>query len=402
MPFEKHLINSIENAYESFKNRVDKNTHDSLLATFEKIHRNIDSLIKGEDVSSDGSEFAHALALLDKVPDDLKELPHEAEELTTRVRPDGELLGVGKWELLDPDWAEAIEQLLLHFDHKAPFNTSPVCQKIPDTVSIAVAGDWGTGNWRDKSPSALVGKQMAKLNPDYTIHLGDVYYAGTQEQEINNLVELWPMGSKGAFTLNSNHEMYSGAIPYFEQALAKRFIKQNGCSYFALENSNWLIVGLDTAYHASAKDLYLKGKLDDTQINWLKTLPTHKRIIVLSHHEGYDIKGVNKGAVYNSVIEGLGREPDFWYWGHLHNAIAYKPKGKFYGRCIGHGSIPYGDATLLKGEDTVAWYENKSANDPDIPLRVLNGFAYITLNEQLLSEKLIAENGDVRFENQGL
>ena len=37
--------------------------------------------------------------------------------------------------------------------------------------------------------------------------------AADQEQHL--LVKLWPPGSLGSFTLNSNHEMYSGAKPYF-------------------------------------------------------------------------------------------------------------------------------------------------------------------------------------------
>ncbi len=32
----------------------------------------------------------------------------------------------------------------------------------------------------------------------------------------------WPMGTHGSFTLNSNHEMYSGAHGYFKE-LAARF-----------------------------------------------------------------------------------------------------------------------------------------------------------------------------------
>ena len=182
--------------------------------------------------------------------------------------------------------------------------------------------------------------------------------------------------------------------------MAQKFVAQQGCSYFALENNNWLIIGLDTACHADPMDLYLTGKLDDVQMAWLNTLSKNKKIIIFSHHEAFNITGENKSNVYTHVTESLGREPDFWYWGHLHNAIVYHVKGILRGRCIGHGAIPYGNATMLDGIADVSWYENKSANDAEIPLRVLNGFAYLCLADEVISEQMIAENGDIRFNKQ--
>jgi hypothetical protein len=39
------------------------------------------------------------------------------------------------------------------------------------------------------------------LNPQITIHLGDVYYAGTSGEETRNLLNVWPQGSFGSFAL---------------------------------------------------------------------------------------------------------------------------------------------------------------------------------------------------------
>jgi phosphodiesterase/alkaline phosphatase D-like protein len=39
--------------------------------------------------------------------------------------------------------------------------------------------------------SDRVGAQMARIRPDYMIHLGDVYYAGMPEEE-RRYVERWP------------------------------------------------------------------------------------------------------------------------------------------------------------------------------------------------------------------
>jgi hypothetical protein len=131
---------------------------------------------------------------------------------------------------------------------------------------------------------------MAALKPHVTIHLGDVYYAGSGDQEQHNLIQLWPAGSLASLTLNSNHEMYSGAKAYFQAISNPPFNRQNGCSYFVLENANWVIVGLDSAYFAAEADLYLSGSLgpnEGTQIQFVQAqVAKNKKIIVLTHHNG--------------------------------------------------------------------------------------------------------------------
>ena len=182
------------------------------------------------------------------------------------VDADGQIWGTGKYEMLDPGWAEAIAVWLEHLIlGKHPFNPVPQTIPIPDDVQIAIAGDWGTGNWRSAANPAAstdVRTHLAFLQPHLTIHLGDVYYAGTDDEEDHLLVSLWPPAQIGALTLNSNHEMYSGAKPYFQQALCSSLFKlQQQCSFFVLENSNWVIVGLDSAYYSNEEGLYMDGSL---------------------------------------------------------------------------------------------------------------------------------------------
>jgi hypothetical protein len=58
----------------------------------------------------------------------------------------GEIIGTGKYEQVDPGWAESLAEWLEHFItgiHE--FNTSPAVVPIPENVMIALAGDWGTG-----------------------------------------------------------------------------------------------------------------------------------------------------------------------------------------------------------------------------------------------------------------
>lgn len=81
-----------------------------------------------------------------------------------------------------------------------------------------------------------------------TIHLGDTYYAGTNPEETSKLLAYWAKGSKASFALNSNQEMYSGGGPYFDTAIGNPVFNklQSPWSFFALENTDWILCGLDS------------------------------------------------------------------------------------------------------------------------------------------------------------
>lgn len=328
------------------------------------------------------------------------------------VGPDGVIWGTGKYEELDPGWAEAfavyLESLLPLFGGKHPFMAIPQVIQIPNNVQIAMAGDWGTGDWRtnaNPAPSTDVGNHMDILKAHLTIHLGDVYYAGTSDQEQHLLVNIWPQGSMGSLALNSNHEMYSGAKPYFAAISNPPFAMQQGCSYFALQNDNWVIVGLDSAYFSPESGLYMDGSLgpdDGTQVQFLQQqVATGKKVIVLTHHNGLVDDGSSTTNLWNQVMSAFppGSGPAYWYWGHVHIGTVYEPKapGNVLCRCIGHGALPWGQAPELAGNPNVLWYEKRSANDPDIPQRVLNGFAMLYLDGPNIHEVLYDENGGVAW-----
>lgn len=93
----------------------------------------------------------------------------------------------------------------------------------------------------------------------------------------------------------------------------------------------------------------MDGTLNPQQIDWMKTLPKRSRLMVLSHHQGFDISGHNPNGLYTQVCDALGRVPDYWYWGHLHNGIVYAEQGGLKARCAGHGAIPYGVTSELDG-----------------------------------------------------
>ncbi len=128
--------------------------------------------------------------------------------------PSGNIIGFGKYQLLDPGWLEAAVVWLenLAFGDTFPFGiTLPMRRTIPNKVKISLAGDFGTGDWGstgNPAASTKIRKVIAGLAADISIHLGDVYYAGTDGSEQANLISLWPAGSLGSLTMNSNHEMY--------------------------------------------------------------------------------------------------------------------------------------------------------------------------------------------------
>jgi surface antigen len=334
--------------------------------------------------------------------------------LVLAVDGGGEIWGTGKYEQLDPGWLEALAEWLEHLllGHHA-FVQTPVVTQIPDAVRIAMAGDWGTGDWRtpaNPAPSTDVGAQIGRLDPQITIHLGDVYYAGTRDEEALLLAALWPEGSLGSWALNSNHEMYSGAGGYFTSISSPRFGLQGGCSYFALENAHWVIVGLDSAYFAAEATLYRNGALfadagPQPQVAFLQAqIAKQKGVIVLTHHNGLAEDGTSQTALWQQVTGAFapGGGPAYWYWGHVHAGVVYQPQQvantAVRCRCCGHGALPCGEATDLANKPaTVLWYENRLASDPDIPQRVLNGFAVLDLSGADLRETFYDENGTVAW-----
>jgi hypothetical protein len=353
-------------------------------------------------------QFLLAKSALTNDADGLVKALPEPGDVEISVSPGGEIWGTGKYQQLDPGWVEAAAVWLEHFilgKQKFPAG-QPQILPMPDPVTFAIAGDWGTGNFDPKpSPAVKIQGHIPGLNPDYTVHLGDVYYAGTNGEETNNLVNLWPSGSAGAFTLNSNHEMYSGAKPYFNEALgSKLFELQAGHSFFALENANWIVVGLDSAYFASEDGAYLDGSLGTEaqgagdQLAFLKEVAGRgKKVIVLTHHNGLQEDGSVTTNLWDQVMAiftPLGTVPAYWYWGHNHAGVVYvKQSNGVQCRCTGHAALPWGLATELQNPN-VTWFENQSANDPSDPLRVLNGYTGITLNGASISEAFYDENGN--------
>lgn len=319
------------------------------------------------------------------------------------VTADGTIFGRGIYEQLDPKWAWSFLDYLFvkTTGDRAAFSSTQVqpltlSGSQPNQVKIALVGDWGTGTY-STGQAVDVMNQIKSLSPDCIIHLGDVYYAGTDGdfppagEEVNNYLSLWP--DLPSFMLNSNHEMYSGAKGYFRVLQEQNpFAQQQGTSYFALQYGGWTLLGLDSAYFDKSP-LFMNGALGGTtgvQALWINSLISSgqidpSKLIVLTHHNGLSYDGKTEVAISSELNSILGRDPVAWYWGHVHNGIVYKnptvTQRNTFARCIGHGAIPFGKAFGLVDDDWVAYYANTiNQTIPNNSILVCNGFALVTIN----------------------
>ena len=194
--------------------------------------------------------------------------------------------------------------------------------------------------WVTGAPTSTARRCRRRPSPVHTgyelpLHLGDIYYSGTKPEVKQRFLDAWPTSAaKVSRALNGDHEMYSGGFASFDDILPKF---EQPSTYFALQNTNWLLVGLDTAHTNHA--------LDTQQVAWLKSVVEkagQRKLILFSHHHlsRLDKQGPN---LQNTLADLFQKKAiTAWYWGHEHNCIIYDKHPTFglLGRCIGHGGIP--------------------------------------------------------------
>lgn len=228
-------------------------------------------------------------------------------------------------------------------------------------TSIALLADWASDTPESHNIAALCGS----VEKDFTIHLGDTYYVGNENEIACNFNSTFgapfPYGKKGSFALMGNHEMYSSGKAYFTQLLPYMTVSENGevkqqeASFFCLENPHWRILGLDTGYNSLKGFLGLKAntnlKLHDKQIEWLRNVVQPKNdnrgLILLSHHQAFSAFD-KETFVYpaQQLAELLGADRTLlWFWGHEHRLSLYGENVmnnglRVFGRCMGHGGMP--------------------------------------------------------------
>ena len=213
-------------------------------------------------------------------------------------------------------------------------------------LEVALMSDWGTGEYQ----SNYISKQIEKCCFPLGIHCGDVYYAGRQRefQEFVQSPLQTVVRQTELFFLNANHEMYSGAYPYFDYIDRKRradpkLQRQEG-SYFALESKDFQLIGIDTAYHQDGRfrqaDLlcWLEERLVDGR-------QSGRSNVLFSANHPYEYgKEALTDLLTSDLIDLAGRRLiDMWFWGNTHYCALFNHgmQSPFIGSCIGHGGFPY-------------------------------------------------------------
>lgn len=234
-----------------------------------------------------------------------------------------------------------------------------------DEIRIALASDWGTGTHEAQDVATLIGGFL----PHDAIHLGDIYYVGSDAEVDENSLGIkrsesdpcrWPRGSLGSFSLNGNHEMYARGFGYFDRMLPQLGLLEAGrprgqaASFFCLENEHWRIIALDSGYNSVDWPVleYLRTPpcgLRSEEIAWVRDAARPRAddtrgIILLSHHQVFSRYDDCYPLQARQLAPFFDR-PVLWFWGHEHRPAMYEehavPGGvRAFGRCIGHGGMP--------------------------------------------------------------
>jgi Calcineurin-like phosphoesterase len=307
--------------------------------------------------------------------------------------------------LSDPRWALTVLAMgWRELTGRARFVDDPPVVSMADDVRIFLVGDWGSGLPRAQKVAEQIKRRLAQddRREQHVIHLGDVYYSGFPSEYKRRFLNYWPVALRsdaGSFTLNGNHDMYSGGHGYFDTCLRDpRFARQKGCSFFALRNDRWQFLALDSSYE--------DGGLYGRQAEWAKELIDPSagamRNVLLSHHQLFSAHEEGAKVLGEKIrpVLDTGRI-DGWFWGHEHRCIQYEESDQHGGRvgfasCVGHGGIPE-YLSMKEGEKRPApWaYEYlKQYGNGWEPWDTF-GFAVLELSGPHMSVEYVDEDGKV-------
>jgi Calcineurin-like phosphoesterase len=277
----------------------------------------------------------------------------------------------------DPKWIETLDDHAKYFGpggglQAIPYiRASKVGKQVLDmkpNARVALLADWGTGT--DVAVSLL--QSVKRQKPDVVIHLGDVYYSGTEAEcdkffllVIDDVLDRANTGIP-VYASPGNHDMYSAGSGFY--GLIKKLnsgAQQQPASFFCLRATDgaWQFLAMDTGLHdhdpLHVTDVltFLEKDEEDWHVERIKEFPG--LTILLSHHQLFsafsqigkrDANG-NLHPCNQNLLESYNRFKDAgpariaaWFWGHEHNLCIYKPyAGLQFGRCIGHGAIPVFD-----------------------------------------------------------
>ncbi len=262
--------------------------------------------------------------------------------------------------------------------------------KLPDDATVAIIGDWATG--QDAAKQVLA--QIARKQPNVVIHLGDIYYSCTDFEVQNYFLQIWKQyfdpSKTTSFTLAGNHDMYGGGAPYY--ALLKQL--NQPASYCCLRNQNWQFVMIDTGLHDRTPGGSTPTFLEDTEVAWVKqrvATAGGRKSVLLSHHQLFtrysnivDSPSMTQSglAVNPNLQRQLGALlPEFavWLCGHEHDLVIYEKQLGILMRCIGNGAVP-----VLAAQQPKVLHPEIAADDTIRPVAngdfLAHGYAIMKLN----------------------
>ena len=259
---------------------------------------------------------------------------------------------------------------------KAEFCDKPNSVQIAPKTRLILVGDWANGVERARRVARKIKSKIDAGTQEqrqcHVVHLGDVYYAGLPHEYTRNLGNHWPVSkdehiSIGSWCLNANHDMYTGGHGYYKFLRSDiRFSQHNGCSFFKLQNKDWLIFGLDTAYESDGLwgDV---GGLAEGQAEWFEQEINNakaKKIILLSHHPPFRNWNNNVPELIDAFEPLLDQRHQVtaWFWGHDHYCAVYNAFNNItYPALVGHGGIPEKARSAYPGN--IRYFDNRALAD---------------------------------------
>jgi Calcineurin-like phosphoesterase len=297
------------------------------------------------------------------------ETPEHRGLLGTLVHTVESLLHPGRFGPEDPEWVIQVVKAMLErlAEGNHPFNPQPAMHEISDTARVVLVGDWGTGLPRARAVAGFMADEVAGAlaaeRQAHVVHLGDVYYSGAREEVDRRVLApgLWPVTVEQAragvssWSLNGNHDMYSGGYGYFDRLLAdERFTSQRSgdgrtTSYFRIVAPSWELIGLDTAWDPDVLAQGHVAVLEDPQAEFAvnaaaEAVAAGRKVVLLSHHQlisVYDTADV--GSTLPRKLKPIldAEQVTAWFWGHEHRCMGYAADhGVRFPRCVGHGGVP--------------------------------------------------------------
>lgn len=319
----------------------------------------------------------------------------------------------------DPDWYIFIARGVLErlAAGNAPFNPAPAeYDHVTDDARLVVVGDWGTGLPRARDVAThmhqAIDTALASHRQVHVLHLGDVYYSGFETEDRRRFLDLWPVTGEQAaagvtsWSLNGNHDMYSGGFGYFGTLLGDpRFQAQRSpdgkpTSFFRLRSPSWDFVGVDTAWDTDVTSAGQIAVLQDPQATYVADVAagSSRKLVLFSHHQlvsVYDKPDLGSTLPAKLAPVLRGNRVTAWWWGHEHRAITYgAAAGVRYPRCLGHGGVPIlpDPAPPAGSSPPITWHSTRMVRE-DGQERIRFGFAVLDLHPDRIEVAYVDDDG---------